>query len=66
MFEAIRWLDSFEKAHDEFRVRTKSGAIGGIKIPLDNILLFVLNFKLFICSFNRCCNDNDHSILLRA
>ena len=46
MFEAIRWLDSFEKAHDEFRVRTKSGAIGEIKISLNYVRLFVINFNL--------------------
>ena len=48
MFEAIRWLDSFEKAHDEFRVRTKSGAIGEIKIPFNYGQLFVFNFNLLL------------------
>jgi hypothetical protein len=45
----LKNLDCFSKAHDEYRVKTNSGAIG--KIFLTKKFVFQLIFYIFLSSF---------------
>ena len=65
MLEAIKKIDSFPKALDDFRVKTTSGAVGDIHF---NRKKFIACFLIFIhlLSFDNIRHNNGDTIFLRA